>query len=66
MQPYRGLGFVPPKYDLVPPFSGEKTTCVKCTNTMSTWNKWDSETDTLTRRCYSCSFTWAERGADKL
>jgi hypothetical protein len=50
----------------MPAFSGPTPTCRKCLhkNIVGPHDKYDAVSDTISRKCTSCSFTWVERAAD--
>ena len=50
----------------IPAFSGKMPTCRKCQHhhIIGTEDKYDPTSDTLTRKCVGCGYTWAERAAD--
>ena len=50
----------------LPAFSGKQPTCRKCQkhHIIGTTDKYDPTSDTLTRACDGCGFTWVERTAD--
>lgn len=50
----------------IPDFSGDRPKCRKChhDHIIGSRDKYDPTSDTLSRTCTSCGYTWIERPAD--